>query len=206
MGYSYSCVPSALAFEVMWGWRQPCFVTNLTAIYLLIVLFSYEQAREQAHLQVKTGRFVFVKKKKTTSLPASPPSKGQGTQRETVKWSSEFFTPSGSEEYHPQKLRIFRKRSQNWQNDFENADLSNLTLSLQTFDKKLRPHLLKEANSKELEKKRAFICTSHLLVHGSTFSETDSRTTFGEITSFILRTKFKKSSKITLYLTAKKMG
>ena len=152
MGYSYSCVPSALAFEVMWGWRQPCFVTNLTAIYLLIVLFSYEQAREQAHLQVKTGRFVFVKKKKTTSLPASPLSKGQGTQRETVKWSSEFFTPSGSEEYHPQKLRIFRKRSQNWQNDFENADLSNLTLSLQTFDKKLRLHLLKEANSKELEK------------------------------------------------------
>ena len=152
MGYSYSCVPSALAFEVMWGWRQPCFVTNLTAIYLLTVLFSYKQAREQAHLQVKTGRFVFVKKKKKTSLPASPLSKGQGTQRETVKWSSEFFTPSGSEEYHPQKLRIFRKRSQNWQNDFENADLSNLTLSLQTFDKKVRPHLLKEANSKELEK------------------------------------------------------
>ena len=78
------------------------------------MLFSYEQAREQAHLQVKTGRFVFVKKKKkTTSLPASPLSKGQGTQRESVKWSSEFFTPSGSEEYHPQKLRIFRKRSQN---------------------------------------------------------------------------------------------
>ena len=77
------------------------------------MLFSYKQAREQAHLQVKTGRFVFVKKKKKTSLPASPLSKGQGTQRETVKWSSEFFTHSGSEEYHPQKLRIFRKRSQN---------------------------------------------------------------------------------------------
>ena len=140
MGYSYSCVLSAQAFEVMWGWRRPCFVTNLTAIYLHIVLFSYKQAREQAHLHVKTGRFV---KKKTRSLPASPLSKGQGTQRETVKWSSEFFTHSGSEEYHPQKLRIFLKRSQNWQNDFENADLSNLTLSLQTFNKKLGPRVLR---------------------------------------------------------------
>ena len=110
MSYSYSCVPSDQAFEVMWGWRRPCFVTNLTAIYLHIVLFSYKQAREQAHLHVKTGRFV---KKKTRSLPASPLSKGQGTQRETVKWSSEFFTHSGSEEYHPQKLRIFLKLSQN---------------------------------------------------------------------------------------------
>ena len=72
MGYSYSCVPSALAFEVMWGWRQPCVVTNLTAIYLLIVLFSYKQAREQAHLQVKTGRFVFVKKKKQRHFQPLP--------------------------------------------------------------------------------------------------------------------------------------
>ena len=103
-------VPSALAFEVMLGWRRHCFVTNLTAIYLHIVLFSFKQAREQVHLHVKTGRFV---KKKTRSLPALLLSKGQGTQRETVKWSSEFFTHSGSEEYHPQKLRIFLKRSQN---------------------------------------------------------------------------------------------
>ena len=40
-----------------------------------------KQAREQVHLHVKTGRFV----KKTRSLPASPLSKGQGTQRETAK-------------------------------------------------------------------------------------------------------------------------
>ena len=83
MGYSYSCVPSALAFEVMRGWRRPCFVTNLTAFYLHIVLFSYKQAREQVHLLVKTGRF--AKKKKTRSLPASPLSKGQSTRGETAK-------------------------------------------------------------------------------------------------------------------------
>ena len=200
MGYSYSCVPSAQASEVMWGWRRPCF---LTAIYLHIVLFSYKQAREQVHLHVKTGRFV---KKNTRSLPASPLSKGQGTQRETVKWSSEFFTHSCSEEYHPQKLRIFLKRSQNWQNDFENADLSNLTLSLQTFDKKLRPHLVKEANSKELEKESIHMYLTPIGAWINFLWNWFKNTTFREITSSILRTKFKKSSKITLYLTAKKMG
>ena len=61
-------VPSALAFEVMLGWRRHCFVTNLTAIYLHIVLFSFKQAREQVHLHVKTGRFVKKKNKVTSSL------------------------------------------------------------------------------------------------------------------------------------------
>ena len=64
-------VPSALAFEVMLGWRRHCFVTNFTAIYLHIVLFSFKQAREQVHLHVKTGRF--VKKKKGHFQPCSYP-------------------------------------------------------------------------------------------------------------------------------------
>ena len=203
MGYSYNCVPSALAFEVMWGWRRPCFVTNLIAIYLHIVLFSYKQAREQVHLHVKTGLFVKIK---TRSLPASPLSKGRGTQRETVKWSSEFFTHSGSEEYHPHKLRIFLKRSQNWQNDFENAVLSNLTLSLKTFNKKLGPRVFKETNSKELEKESIHMYLTPIGAWINFLWNWFKNTTFREITSSILRSKFKKSSKITLYLTAKKMG
>ena len=92
------------------------------------------------------------KKKKNNVTSSLSPIQRSGHSAQNCKMVFWVFHPSGSEEYHPQKLRIFRKRSQNWQNDFENVDLSNLTLSLQTFDKKLRPHLLKEANSKELEK------------------------------------------------------
>ena len=204
MGYSYSCVPSALAFEVMWGWRRPCFVTNLTAFYLHIVLFSYKQAREQVHLLVKTGRF--AKKKKQGHFQPRPYPKARALGAKLQKWSSEFFTHSGSEEYHPQKLRIFLKRSQNWQNDFENAVLSNLTLSRKTFNKKLGPPVFKETNSKELEKESIHMYLTPIGAWINFLWNWFKNTTFREITSSILRTKFKKSSKITLYLTAKKMG
>ena len=184
MGYSYSCVPSALAFEVMWGWRRPCFVTNLTAFYLHIVLFSYKQAREQAHLLVKTGRF--AKKKKQGHFQPRPYPKARALSAKQQKWSSDFSTHSGSEEYHPQRLRIFLKRSQNWQNDFENADFSNLTLSLKTFNKKLGPRVLR-GKFKRLEKESIYM---YLTPIGTWSNFLWNR--FKNTTSFILHAKFKK--------------
>ena len=133
MGYSYSCVPSALAFKVMWGWRQPCFVTNLTAIYLLIVLFSYEQAREQAHLQVKTGRFVFVKKKKNNVTSSLSPIQRSGHSARNCKmvfWVFHTFRQwrvSSSKTSHfsktiPKLTEWFRKR-RSFQLDFKSSNV-----------------------------------------------------------------------------------
>ena len=36
----YSCVLGDLSCEWKWGWRWPCFDTNLSAFYMLIILFS----------------------------------------------------------------------------------------------------------------------------------------------------------------------
>ena len=127
MGYSYTCVPSAQAFEVMWGWRRPCFITNLTAIYLHIVLFSYKQAREQAHLHVKTGRF--VKKKQGHFQPRQRP--GHSVRNcKMVFWvfhTLRQWRVSSSKTSHfsktiPKLTEWFRKR-RSFQLDFKSSNV-----------------------------------------------------------------------------------
>ena len=54
-----------------------------------------KQAREQVHLHVKTGRFV---KKKQGHFQPRPYPKARALSAKLQKWSSEFFTHSGSEE------------------------------------------------------------------------------------------------------------
>ena len=155
-----------------------------------------------SHINKPVNRFICMwkqddlQKKQQQQGPFQPRPypKARALSAKLQKWSSEFFTHSGSEEYHLQKLRIFLKRSQNWQNDFENAVFSNLTLSLKTFNKKLRPSVLKEANSKELEKESIHRCLTPFGAWINFLWNRFKNTTFGELTSFIPREKFKNYS------------